>query len=77
MGAKISMNPECDAEGAALKNLLSQVLTSTKCKISKSSHDYNESVYPIPFHCSLIDKNHAKFCILATESTSKSCKCAA
>lgn len=54
--AKISM---CDAEGVALKNVLSQVLRSTKCKISKSSYDFNESVYPIPFHYSLIGKNHS------------------
>lgn len=75
--AKISM---CGAEGVALKNMLSQVLRSTKCKISKSSYDFNESVYPIPFHCSLIGKNHAflaKFCHLATDSASKSHKCAA
>lgn len=75
--AKISM---CDAEGVALKNMLSRVLRSTKCKISKSSCDFNESVYPIPFYCSLIGKNHAlpaKFCNLTTDSASKSHKCAA
>lgn len=69
--AKISM---CDAESVALKNVFSQILTSTKCKISKSSYDFNESVCPIPFHSILIGKNHAfpaKHCNLATDSTLK------